>query len=595
MKTKKVEWKETNIFLFMPKYEYSLAVRNRCAFFGCLGSKYRKTLNYAANFAHPSRICVIYVYGDIGRPETFEKYVVAAGVNTLVLHLPDIQQDVDTFTRVEKFLSDLETRGMLKVLEEGKKKSQYSNVMVGRVYANEPGDIWYSERDKIFRAVANGFDPSDQMHQDYERENRLWNRERPAAIEHIIAALAVGYTAYGAYTGRVPGSTEAHNAALLNIIRGIYPYGMEADTDNEYAYKLAAANKIGRLAVTGADNDPVIQRLRVKLDETQYQMSLFPDFSVGASEAVRVLREWCAKQIQQRHCVRLADVWQIFERPPFGAYSCNWYLYLFAMVLREYNSSQYCVAYRPGYYSKRIEPQDDFGNMVISTSGVVFAQSAEQDRFMCLMYRMFDVDVPADATTGRAITAARSWITDHVHYMPVAAIDGKWEDVLRWREDAYWEESGYEAEYLPWLETNFDRFYAAIRTIDDDLRARLAEQYGAEKAALYCKYFYIRGSAIGWLHNPEETEKRIEAYMQKEICRECGAPLVMYELKEPCYHGYHGEKFTLKDIVGLNKKLLGRYQNEYFCIRCLCDVTEQTEAQLEQQVHEFKEAGCDLF
>jgi hypothetical protein len=594
MSKKKVEWKETNTFLFAPKYEYSLAVRNRCMFFGCLGRNYRKMLNYASNFAHPSRICVIYVYGDIGKEETFKQHISKAGENTLILHLRDIQKDIETFLNVEQFLAKLKSIGMLKVLEEGRKKSKYSLAIVGRIYGNEPGDLWYAERNKIYRAVENGYDQNDSMYQKYLVESQLWEKERPEAIDRINnAALGKGYDAYGAYEGAVPGSPDTHDNALLRIIKGIYPYGIESDTSNEYAYKMAASNKIVRLTVDGEENAPAVQRLEVKLDETQCQLSFFPDFTVGASEAVRVLREWGIKQMQQRHCIKIADVWRIFERPPFGAYRCNWYLYLFAVMLRTYNSGQYCFAHAPGYYSKRIEPQDDFGNMVITASGVIFAQSPEQDHFMRLMYKMFDEDVPTDATTGRAITAARSWITDHIHYMPVAAIDGKWSDILRWREDDYWQESGYEIEYLPWLEANFDRFYTGIRNIDADTHIRLAEMYGATKAELYLKYSYVKGGAIGWLHDPEDTEKRIEKYMKTDVCRECGAPLVREGLK---YHfGYDGEKFTLKDIIGLNKKLLGRYQNEHFCIRCLCEVMEQTETQLFEKVHEFKEAGCKLF
>ncbi|MCM1577515.1 MAG: hypothetical protein NC078_01785, partial [Ruminococcus sp.] len=54
-------------------------------------------------------------------------------------------------------------------------------------------------------------------------------------------------------------------------------------------------------------------------------------------------------------------------------------------------------------------------------------------------------------------------------------------------------------------------------------------------------------------------------------------------------------EFTLKDVIGINKKLLGRSRSDYLCIPCLAEYAEASEAQLWDMVHDFKEQGCELF
>ena len=50
-----------------------------------------------------------------------------------------------------------------------------------------------------------------------------------------------------------------------------------------------------------------------------------------------------------------------------------------------------------------------------------------------------------------------------------------------------------------------------------------------------------------------------------------------------------------KDLVALNKKLLGRTIKKYLCLECLADYLGATTVDLEIKITEFKEQGCDLF
>ncbi|MDD4111274.1 MAG: hypothetical protein PHS54_07060 [Clostridia bacterium] len=51
----------------------------------------------------------------------------------------------------------------------------------------------------------------------------------------------------------------------------------------------------------------------------------------------------------------------------------------------------------------------------------------------------------------------------------------------------------------------------------------------------------------------------------------------------------------IKDIVALNKKLLGRNVQKFLCIKCLADYLDCTEDDLLIKIEEFKEQNCILF
>jgi hypothetical protein len=50
-----------------------------------------------------------------------------------------------------------------------------------------------------------------------------------------------------------------------------------------------------------------------------------------------------------------------------------------------------------------------------------------------------------------------------------------------------------------------------------------------------------------------------------------------------------------KDRIALNKKLLGRNIDKYFCLDCLADFLNCTVDYLLIKIAEFKERGCMLF
>lgn len=50
-----------------------------------------------------------------------------------------------------------------------------------------------------------------------------------------------------------------------------------------------------------------------------------------------------------------------------------------------------------------------------------------------------------------------------------------------------------------------------------------------------------------------------------------------------------------KDTISLNKKLLGKNLNTFYCLDCLADFLNATVDDLLDKIQEFKEEGCELF
>lgn len=56
-----------------------------------------------------------------------------------------------------------------------------------------------------------------------------------------------------------------------------------------------------------------------------------------------------------------------------------------------------------------------------------------------------------------------------------------------------------------------------------------------------------------------------------------------------------GKDIAEKDILGINKKMLGEKTKSFYCLDCLADYLECTADELLDKIEEFKEDGCTLF
>lgn len=56
-----------------------------------------------------------------------------------------------------------------------------------------------------------------------------------------------------------------------------------------------------------------------------------------------------------------------------------------------------------------------------------------------------------------------------------------------------------------------------------------------------------------------------------------------------------GVEIVNKNHIGLNKKLLGRKIERFYCIDCMAEYYEVTTEELLDKIEDFKSYGCKLF
>ena len=602
-KTKPVEWKDTR-FPFSIEYNYSLFVRNRCVFFYCLAKNVRKMINYAHNFACPSNICVVYVYGAV-KSETVQKILNEKRWHILLLIVPEISvEDIKTLTEYDKWLDRLKKQGLLKIIKQGVPKSKYSNVLVGTEYGDEPNELWYNQYNRPeweygYKVYTEGI----ELMEHHSKATESIRNAQCGKLE-VLANFPT--------TDMVDGSLEVHDGELLNIIRKLYPYGVESDTTDEIAVKLLKIKKLVPAALKG-EITPDVEKLNIHFADSAEQLCFWDTVTAGASECLEFLKKYCSEMLAKKGCFNYTDMWSEFSRPPYGAYECNWYCYIFALAVRDYNTNDY-------FYGNATYAAKNSGDISCIDFkylyGFIFVQNEKQEEFRRLLAKLFDIEEPADTTRLLITQIAMGYVTNNIKWAPLDCIDHRFHEIFVEYGEEYntpynysghlraWYEFGYEEKYLPWLKENFDDLYVRIRNLDEKFLKALAEKYGQKLADFYCEWHTIDRGARGWLHTKSDLERSVKNYMESVICRECGRPINIfpgfpegahvYEASEP---GYNGEtiNFTLKDIIGINKKLLGRNRSDYLCIPCLAEYTEYSEIELGHLVHDFKEQGCELF
>lgn len=544
---KAVKWKDTRTEPFYPEYSYPVSVSKRYLFFWTLGRHYRKTINYAAKFVSSNRICAVYVFGEVDKVERLKKY----NQEVLVLHLPKAQQAIE----VEQRYCDL--------LNRLKKAGLYDG--------NNFDQSWIEETN-----------PSSP---DYI----LWEQEHPKAISSIEKALKDGYDCYGLFEGKISGALDQHPIELERLAAKLYPSGIEFDSPSHKAYRSTTVKKTATMALDGSG----AKTLNIKIADAAEQLSLFNDFSTSASNIVLNLKSWCDDEINKHGCFSFNKAWEVICNPPYGAYVCNWYTWLYFYVLREYVNQGYFAGDVVGNTWLLSQNKDHLSSAAVFLDEnnpkhdiIIFKQNAQQNEFMQLILKLFDIKKPWGYTTASAIIQARFWVTQNIRFAPLDMIDSKLGEIFS-KHIRSWYASGYEKSYLPWLKERFDVLYKAIRNADNTFESNLTQTYGKEQTKLYLKSHHVKNSVVGWLYSYNTVMKGVEQYMQSDKCMECGRKIGVFSA-ENCL-------FEKKDIIGLNKKIINREMDKYYCIPCMCEYLDCNAKHLHDLVARFKEEGCELF
>ncbi|MBE6747512.1 MAG: hypothetical protein E7558_08735 [Ruminococcaceae bacterium] len=486
---------------------------------------------------------------------------------------------------------------MLKVINQGHRKSIYNQTVVGTEYGNEPGELWYK--------TYNVSDPD--FHHIYQDGIDLM-RNRAEALSRIASTLIAQLDIIANFpiVKHISGAPYQHENDLLNIIKARYPYGIETDTTNEYAAKMLKAKKIVS-SVFLDESSKEIQLLNFNFSD-QEQLCMWDNATYGAVQCVDWLIQNITDKFLKKGCIQLSILWCDFCKPPFGAYKSNWYEYLFATAVKQCTNEKMFIG--DSMHSAPLS-YDALKDMVYGKYGWIFIQNERQTEFGLLLAKLFDV--PFRETVQNTITSIRSKVSENIKIAPLDWIDHRLYEILcgslseeSWdTHQVKWFTYGYENKYLPWLKENFHDLYVKIQHIDQDFTNEIISLYGEHKANLYIKSHTIKGGAVGWLHSAEMVRERIDMYMNKTMCNECGAVIgygeggtqIAYEhmTYDHITHQTQYYDFSQKDIIGLNKKLICRNNTDYLCIPCLCEYTEATPVELWELMHDFKEQGCDLF
>lgn len=591
---KPVEWRDT-CPEYTAKREFTLFVRNRYSFFGCPSpGKWRAALNFAANFAEPNRICFLYIFGTPrGGIPALEKAVANFPHHIVCAVYTDISDNF--FKTIDNFNDLYKTLKNYGIDADKNVRTEYFN-----------------ETKRIYKCVFEHKIPRDNSFYLRRRSDRIIIKKYHKALSRVAEAQESPAVCISNFTDRnriIPDEN-----GLNDIARELFFLGVESDTADENTVKITSTQKYICKAMDGD-----FFQLGITLQQEQEQLTLFDSFTKGATELVEHGKKYCREKIRSTGYFYLEEIWSIIEAPPFGAYDCRWYLYLFSIIMREYFSDDYRWLIRIVSVSgadidpaKILTAQNQLRiaarsnpSLMARNPYIIYVEDESSVELAKLLSLLFDIPeerphykYSAHKHLSEAISAARQWCDNNTQ-TPLAWVDNRFYELLTAHEYE-WCRRGAADRFAEWIRSDFDNLYRRIRTIDKDFDDSIIPEYGERHVALWRKCYYVKGSAVGWLHRTEDFEERMVHYMKKcVVCRECGR-IIKNDNFPGAYEqvlSENGEEliFSPKDIIGANKKLLGRYQEEFFCLTCLCDVLDCTAEQLHEKIHFFKEQGCTLF
>lgn len=575
-KTKQVEWVNTNNKPYYLSYDMPISINNRCWFFWANTVKgWRKILNLANTMAFGCKISVVLLYGEI-KQDTIKKYIQSLNNEQLiVLHADYITADeIEVATKAEEWLKSLQSGGYR---------------------AKDENKEWVFDVSETFKKYQLCYDESKQKYNEF-----LSGKATIAKIKKTVGTN--GYTVLANVKQKhVSGKQQDIVSDLLNIAKELYPLGIEAATESEFAYKRVAVPKMIKLGLVGETDDALIKNCGVRLRKEKglIQFSFFDDYSTWATQIVVLIRETFKQNIEHLGYSNSAQLCQVLVNRPYGVYECNYYYYIIAFALSEFTKGYYHCWFNFDHSSVSIWQRTDdveFNKHTLFLP-MIFTQTEKQKSLAKKIARLFDIS--GEPTLQQSIKGAIEWIIDNIHFDSIDRVSHELFALINEEAPLY---SREVEKYDDWLDKKtFNEIYDKLRTVDDDFFKRLTEKCGEKKATLYKRRGYTKGCCGGWLWTIKFIDEHLEGYMSKILCRECGRvlnPLGDRNCREVSHYEdgkYETHDFTLKEIEGLNKKFFGRFQTDYFCIHCMAEILETTEWELYKKMHEFKESGCTLF
>ena len=476
-----VEWKETNVFEYTPKYDYSIAVRNRFLQIWGLVKSFKKLINMAYALSKPNKICCVYLLGDIDAQKLSDyirKKNEECDGNTNVCVFTTIEPIQPVVDACEQEVADLEIiKGQGWSRTEKSIAELKSNLEKDQYIVDNP-DKYTEEEVEICQRFLIDYTPKLRV---LESKDEIFNS--------FFDVWNKGLRSVGCWNGCIDSTVEGHDAALIEIAKAVYPYGIEAFGPPRKGYSVTSRDKYAVSGCTvkkelgfeiddlNAECQEEVQMYDVSCERERlhdyepiavYQGKTEASKQTGIKEdeiwrsyteriesvkwkdtRVFFIRKIAAESVPLQYCHDLyefvnrklldsgmcnwREVNETFRKPPYGYYPCNYYGYLIGIAMRRYVNGKFYG--HIGVWSDTLTP-DDIGCLVhFCTAGyeddgttrkyglyVVYKQSTRQRDFARLLRKLFQIK-SKDDNYQKIRTKLRSWCSEHYRLSGIANVD----------------------------------------------------------------------------------------------------------------------------------------------------------------------------
>ena len=601
---KPIEWKETNLYEYTPKYDYSIAVRNRFLPIWGFSKNFKKLINTAYALAKPNKICCVYLLGDISR-EKLTEYIrkndeeCNGGANVCVFTtIESIQSAVDA---CEQEVADLEIIKGQGWSHTEKSITELRNSLEKDRYIVGNPDKYTEEEVEICQRSLIDYTPKlkilDSKEGIFNSFSEVWNK---------------GLRSVGCWNGCIASTVEDHDAALIEIAKAIYPYGIEAFGVQRKGYSVTSRDKYAVSGCSGKvefgfqvddlnaeckeeilmysascererlhDYKPIAiypgkaeasKQTGIKEDEIWRSYTGRVDSVKWNDTRVFFVRKIVAESIPLQYCQDLyefvnrklldsgmcnwREVNDTFRKPPYGYYPCNYYGYITGIAMRRYVNGKFYG--HIGVWSDTLTP-DDIGCLVhFCTAGyeddnttkrfgiyTVYKQSTRQRDFTRLLRKLFGIKSKED-NFQKIRTKLRQWCTEHYCLSGIANVDDVLFKVIRSEHDNIRNKFRSENdEFDDAMCYGYEENYQYIKDNFDTLQARIKNEEVRFYDELVMKYGKDGADKYKELWGKNDRHAKGWLWNKEEIYREADVVVNKYfscrECDKPVWCHDHSE------------------------------------------------------
>lgn len=337
--------------------------------------------------------------------------------------------------------------------------------------------------------------------------------------------------------------------------------------------------------------------------EKRYKEEQYP------SIFVQYIRELQHKLLWEETRFSISNFKDELSKPPYGYYDCNLYTYLLGYAMSDLITSKHRI--QIGVVAEPLTEQKlsfiiscPFDTLVSKTGkdkNFILKQSDKQNKTIDMLRRMFDIK-DADKSFLTTCTEIRMWLEQNVKFGCLDFACHELYVVLMMDEiEQSVDGKDYDDILYPLFKSNYKQIKAATRNIDDITERELVAEFGQEVADKYRAYVartyplnvgYGGNHARAWVWSKDMLRREVEYIATHHQCADCGKVISASNTTD-----VNGVSliFHEKDIIGINRKLLGEDTTKFYCIPCLCEVMECDAQAIMDKIEQFKEEGCTLF